>query len=94
MRGDAEQRLALGERLAHETQRAVLEVAQAAVNQLAGGRRGGAGEIAFLDEQDPEPAPGRIARDPGAVDAAADDEEVVVRVPPHGLASDGNAPGA
>ena len=35
-----------------------------------------AGEIVLLDQQHAEPAPGRVARDRRAVDAAADDEEV------------------
>ena len=77
VRRDVEQHLALGQRLAHEAERAVFEVTQPAVDELARRRRGSAGEIIFLDEQDLEPPPRRIARDPRAVDAAADDEEVV-----------------
>ena len=34
-------------------------------------------QVVLLAQQDAEPPPRRIARDPGAVDAAADDEEIV-----------------
>ena len=36
------------------------------------------GEIVLLAQDDGEAAPGRVARDAGAVDAAADDQEVAV----------------
>src|SRR5581483_720889 len=56
----------------------VLEIAQAAVDQLGRGRRGRLREIALLHQQHLEAAARRVARDAGAVDAAADDEQVVV----------------
>ena len=70
--------LALDQRLAHQAEPAVLEIAQPAVDQLGGGRRGAGGEIVLLDQQHAKPAPGGVARDPGAVDAAADDGEIEV----------------
>ena len=77
VRREPEQHLALGQRLAHEAELVELEIAQAAMDELARGRGGRAREIVLLDEQHLEAAPGRIASDAGAVDAAADDEEVV-----------------
>ena len=56
----------------------MLEIAQAAVDQLGRcGRRAG-GEIALLQQEDAEAAPSGIAGNAGAVDAAADNGEVVV----------------
>src|SRR5258706_8440434 len=74
--GDAQQDLALGKRFGHEAELVLLEVAQAAVDQLRRRRGGRAREIGALDEQRRQAAPGCVARDPGAVDAPADDEEV------------------
>src|SRR6516225_8507540 len=54
----------------------MLEVAQAAVNQLARRRRGGRGEIALFDQPHRKAAPGSIAGDPDAIDAAADHQHV------------------
>ena len=54
----------------------VLEVAQPAMDELGGGRRSAGGEVALLDQQHLEAAAGGIARDAGAVDAAADDGEI------------------
>ncbi len=50
------------------------------MDQLATGRRGGSSQIAHFAEQNGEPPPGRIARDTGAVYAAADDENVIALV--------------
>ena len=79
VRRHAQQHLALDQRLAHQAEPAVLEIAQAAVDQLGGGRRGAGGEIVLLDQQHAQPAAGGVARDAGAVDAAADDGEIVSR---------------
>jgi hypothetical protein len=76
VRGDAQQHLALRERLGDEAELVVLEVAQAAVDELGRPRRGGAGEVGLLREQHRQPAARGIARNAGAVDAAADDEEI------------------
>ena len=54
----------------------MLEIAQAAMDQLGRGGRGAAGEIVHLGEKDAVAAPGRIAGDAAAVDAAADHHDV------------------
>ena len=76
VRGDPEQHLALGERLGDEAELELLEIAQAPVDQLGARRRGGAAEVALLDQHDLEAAAGRVAGDADAVDPAADDGEV------------------
>src|SRR3546814_2644065 len=60
----------------------MFEIAQPTVDQLGRGRGGAAREIAAFEQQHLRPAPGGIARDPAAVDAAADHREVVHRFPP------------
>jgi hypothetical protein len=70
------QPLALDQRLAHQPELAIFEIAQPAMDQLGRGGRGVARQIVLLDQQHAQPAPGRIARDPDAVDAAADDQQV------------------
>ena len=70
------------QRLAHQAEGAVLEIAQAAMDQLGGGRGGAGGEIVLLDQQHAQAAAGGVAGESGSVDAAADDGEVVVG---HGL---------
>ena len=45
---DAPQGLAFGQRLAHQAEFAILKVAQAAMNELGGGRGGAAREVALL----------------------------------------------
>ncbi len=78
MRRHAQQHLALIQRLAHQPEGAVLEIAQAAMDQLGGGRGGAGGEIVHLDQQHAQAAAGGVAGEAGAVDAAADDGEVEV----------------
>ena len=72
-----QQHLALDERLAHQPELEVLEVAQAAVDELGAVRGGRAAEIAHLGEQHREPAAGGVRGDADAVDAAADNDEIV-----------------
>ncbi len=79
MRRDPQQHLALGQRLAHQPEGALREIAQPAMDQLGRGRRGAGGEIVLLDQQDLEAASGGIARNADAVDAAPDDGEIEVR---------------
>ena len=86
-----EQQLALAQRLAHEPDVAHLEVAQAAVDELARGARGPGREVARLDEADAQAARGRVERRARARDPAADDEQVELargrrleRPPPRG----------
>src|SRR5882672_3086122 len=63
VRGDLEQRFALGERLGDEAEFEILQVAKPAVDELGRSRRGPRGEIALLDQQHLQAAPGGIARD-------------------------------
>ena len=74
--GEAEQPLAFGQRLVDEAELLLLEVAQAAVDELGGARRRAGGEVAPLDEGRPQPPPGGVEGDAGAGDPAADDEQV------------------
>ena len=76
MRRGLEQLRPLEQRLAHQRELEALQIAQAAMDQLRGGRRRGAGIIARLGEHDFQPAAGGVARDRGAVNAAADDQDV------------------
>ena len=71
--------LALGERFADQPEFVLLEIAQAAVDQLGAPLRRGRRDVALLDHEHLEPASGRIARDARAVDAPADDEEIELR---------------
>ena len=85
MRRHPQQDFALDQRLAHQPEPAVLEIAQAAVDQLGGGRRGAGREVVLLDQQHAKTAAGGVAGDAGAVDAAADDGEIEIRhAPPAG----------
>src|SRR4029079_13267020 len=77
MSGVGKQHLALLQRLAHQTELEMLEIAQAAADELGARRRGGAAEVPLLDEQHRKSAPGSIRRDAGAVNAAAGNDEVV-----------------
>ena len=69
--------LPLGERFADEPELVVLEIAQPAVQQLRRGRGRRAREVALFAEIDRQAAPGCVARDAAAVDASADDRDVV-----------------
>src|ERR1700682_3884172 len=80
MRRGAEKHYALGQGFGHEPKFVVLEIAQAAMDQLRAPRRGMRGQIVFLDQQCDETASRRIARNARAVDTAADNGEIV-----HGL---------
>ncbi len=77
MRGGLEQHLALDQRLAHQPELVVLQVAQAAVDILAAARGGAFREVVLLAQQHAQAAAGGIARDARPVDAAADDHEIV-----------------
>src|SRR5262249_26210773 len=67
----------LAHALEHQPELALLEVAQPAVHQLGRLGRGPGTEVRLLEQEDLEAAQRRVARDPGAGDAAADDDEVV-----------------
>ena len=77
VRRDPQQHFALGQRFRDQPELVLLEIAQAAMYQLAAGRAGMSGEVVFLHQQDGEPAPGCISGDPGAVDAPTDDQKIV-----------------
>ena len=71
-----EQHFALDQRFAHQPEFIMLEIAQAAMDELGRGRGRGAGKIALLGEDDLETPPGCITRDAAAIDAAANDRQI------------------
>ena len=78
MRRHPQQNFTLAQRRVHEAERAVLQIAQAAMDQLRRRRRRAGRKVVLLDQHDLQPAPGSVARDAGAVDAAADDSEIEI----------------
>ena len=77
MRGDLlDEEPPLVQGLAHELDVEVLEVAQPAVDQLAGAARGAGGEVALFDQGHRQAAAGGVEGDPAAGHAATDDEHV------------------
>ena len=80
VRGQVPQRLALAQRFADEAELEQLEVAQAAVDELRGVRSRAGGEIALVHQGDGESAQGEVARDARSRHAAADDDDVELRV--------------
>jgi len=76
VRRDLAQRPPLGRGLEDEPDLTLLEVAQAAVDQLGRAARGARGEISALDECGAQSAHRSIARDAGAGDATADHEHL------------------
>ena len=76
MRGQAHQRLPLGDALVHQPDLVVLQVAQPAVDQLAGLAAGAAGQVAAVDDGHAEPPAGRVQRDAGPGRAHPDDQHV------------------
>jgi hypothetical protein len=77
---ELDEQRALEQRLAHQAEVEVLQVAQAAVDQLGGTARGAGGEVGALDQGHAVAARGGVERDAGPGDATADDGEVE-RVP-------------
>ena len=71
-----EQQAPLVQRLAHEADVETLEVAQAAVDQLAGAARRAGGEVALLDQSHRQAAAGGVEGDAAAGHAAADHQHV------------------
>lgn len=72
-----EQHFSFGERFTNEPELKMLEVSEAAVDEFGACRRCGPREVVRFSEEDREPAHCRIGRDPGAVDAPADYQEIV-----------------
>ena len=77
VRRGPEQHFALAQRLAHKAEFVMLQIAQSSVNELGGGRGRAGGQIVHFRQNDRKPAPGRVARDAAAVNAAADDGDVM-----------------
>ena len=71
-----QQPLALEQRLAHQAELVIFEISQAAMDQLGAGRGGVAGEVGLLAQNHGQAAADGVARDPGAVDAAAHDKKI------------------
>ena len=76
VRRERDHQLALEQRLADEAEVEVLQVAQAAVDELGGAARRARGVVGALDERDAVAARGGVERDAGAGDPAADDDDV------------------
>src|SRR5215208_4770262 len=80
VRRRAQKPLPLGKRFPHELELVRLQIAKAAVDELAARRRRMAGKIVLLDQQNRKAAPRRVARDSNAVDAAPDNQQVEFRL--------------
>ena len=88
-------RPALGQRLVHQVQLELLQVAQAAVDQLAGPAGRAGGQVAGLDQGHLEPAGRGVQGRAGAGHPAADDQDVellVAQPPQVGDAADRGEP--
>ena len=87
MRGDAQQHLALRQRLADRAERMLFQIMQPAMDQLGRGRRASRGKVVLLDQNNFQATAGSIARNARAIDAAADNGEIVVRHAPSAMFS-------
>ena len=76
VRRERDHQLALEQRLADEPEVEVLQVAQAAVDELGGAARRAGGEVRALDEGHAVATRGGVQRHAGARDPAADDDDV------------------
>ena len=96
VRGDpAGEQPALGQRLVHQMQLELLQIAQAAVDQLAGPAGRAGGQVTGLDQGHAQAAGGGVQGRAGAGHPAADDEhvELLVTQPPQvGDATDRGQP--
>jgi hypothetical protein len=64
VRGLGQQHFALGQGFAHQAEFVMFEVAQAAVDQLAAGRRGVAGQVVLFAKEHRQAAPGGVCAMP------------------------------
>jgi hypothetical protein len=80
MRRDFGKDGALAKGMRHQPEVIALEVTETAMDKLGRCRGRRACKIALLDETDRKPAPGGVAREAAAIDAAADDRNVVDRL--------------
>ena len=71
-----QQQAPLLQRLPHQLEVELFQVAQATVDQLAGPARRPGGEVTCLDQSDRKPARGRVERDTGTGHSPADDQDV------------------
>src|SRR5664280_3420161 len=76
MRRQLHHQAALQQRLAHESEVEVLQVAQSPVDELARSAGGAGGEVRALQQRDAVAARGRVEGDTRAGDAATDDDHV------------------
>src|SRR5271168_4504355 len=76
MRRCVQPHFALDQGLADQTKFQIFEIAQAAMEQLAGARRRSLRKIVPLAEKRRKAATDRVAGEPGAVDAAPCDNQV------------------
>ena len=83
----------LRQRLVDQREGELLQVAQAAVDQLAGPAGGAGREVAGLEQRHRQPAAGRVQRGTGAGDPAADDQDVDDLVGSAGRGPPAGAPG-
>ncbi len=75
--GQPEVEIALPKRLAHHADRALAEIAEAAVKELRRAAAGARGPVVALDHRHPEAAEGGVAGRPRPVDPAPHHQEVV-----------------
>ncbi len=76
MRRDPPEHVALGRRLAHQADVALLEVADAAVDQLRAAAARAGPEVVALDQRHAEAAEGGVACHARPGDAAADNQQL------------------
>ncbi len=75
--GFGQQHFTLGQRFTYQAELVVLQVAQAAMDQFAAGRRGVLGKVVLFAEKYLEATPGGVGSNAHAIDAAADHGEVI-----------------
>src|ERR1700722_11225780 len=75
-RGAMAQAFAFAQRMIHEGELPLRQVAKSAVNELRGSPGSRTREIARLDQRHAESAQRGVTRDRGSVDAAADDAQI------------------
>src|SRR6516164_1505005 len=76
VRRDAPEDFALDQGLADQAKLEIFEIAQSAVHEFGRKRRRPARQIVHFTKENRIAAPGRIACDAAAIDAAPDDQEV------------------
>jgi hypothetical protein len=79
MRRGVQQNRAFAKRVRNEPEMIALEISEPAMDELGRCRGRRAGEIALPEETDRKPAPGGVACKAAAVDAPADDRDIVDR---------------